>query len=490
MNLLETPSSVSEISLPDETGWHHDRPRAASTHRPMLPFQLRIHRCLCILICSIIFEGLARKVAPPSLDIAIFFFKDLVAVILLLTCLTDSLNTVATRWLRVMGLLSLLLGPCILATAIHDPWLAVFGAKQYLLYPIVAVAVCAAYLPNHHRHFFSLFKWTTLSVILTTVVAIAQNRLPASSWLNMSVGGDDLSNFAAGGYLRVSSTFAFVGQYCYYLNALCYCLPVYFYLNKFFRGPPANFKILILIGLLIVGTFVTGSRSSVIGNAGILCAAGLLLVVGGGSRAMSKIIIPLIMGIALYSLIQAQYPEFFAAYQARVTGTGEASHSIEMKKRILNGLLDWTDGTVEAPPSLFGYGLGVMSNGSDKFSNYAADWRNGGYWTETDQATTFFEGGWYLIIVWYGFRLWIIIHTLATVLNLYRLEFRIAACFAWGYIFIMGMTGTLAIQPTIAFWWWLAVGLIFCLRCFDREHMKNKRTLRPKVMEKPIKSWA
>ena len=389
-----------------------------------------------------------------------------------------------------MGVLCVLLAPCIFLTVTKDPLLAVFGAKQYLLYPSLAAAMCAAYLPNHHRHFFSLFKWVALSVILTTLVAIAQNRLPASSWLNMTVSGDDLSKFSAGGYQRVSSTFAFVGQYCFYLNALCYCLPVYFYLNKVFRGPSANFKMLILIGLFIVGTFVTGSRTSVVGNAGILFAGGFLLAVGGGLQAVSKVIIPLITGIALYGLIQSQYPELFAAYQARVSGTQEASHTIEVKNRILNGLLDWTEGTVEAPPSLFGYGLGVMSNGSDKLSDYAAEWRYGGYWTETDQATTFFEGGWYLVIIWYGFRLWIIIHTLATVLKLRRLEFRIAACFAWGFVLVIGVAGTLAIQPTQAIWWWLAVGLIFCLRQFDLEQRKNRQILRPKVMENLNKSWS
>jgi hypothetical protein len=442
----------------------------------MSPFQLRIHRCLCLLIFSMIFEGVARKLVPSSLGAAIFFFKDLVAAILLLMLLTGKPNAAARRWLGVMGGLFVLLGPCILLTAVKDPLLAVFGTKQYILFPTVAVAMCAAYLPYHPRQFFSLFKWIALSVIITTLVAVAQNQLPASNWLNLSVGGDELGNFAAGGYLRVSSTFPFVGQYCDYLNALCYSLPVYFIFNKVFSGRAASIQTIILIGLAIVGTFVTGSRTSVIGNAGILSAAGLLLIICGGLRAISKMIIPVVCGIALLALIQSQYPEFFAAYQARVSGTGEASHTIEMKKRILSGLLDWTDGTVEAPPSLFGYGLGVMSNGSDKLSNYAADWRRNGYWTETDQATTFFEGGWYLVFVWYGLRFWVIISSLALVTKLRRLEFRIVACFVWGYILVIGVTGVLAIQPAVAIWWWLAVGLITCLGHFDRVQRKNKQT--------------
>jgi hypothetical protein len=433
-----------------------------------------IHRCLCLLIFTVVFEGLARKVAPASLGILIFFFKDFVTVVLLLLCLTGKTNAEAARLLNVMGVLLMLLSPCILLTAFHDPLLAVFGIKQYILFPTVAVAMCAAYLPDHRRQLFSLFRLIAFSVIVTTLVAIAQNRLPADNWLNLSVGGDDLSGFSAGGYLRVSSTFPFVGQYCYYLNALCYCLPAFFCFNKLFGSRAATIQIFVLIGLSVIGTFVTGSRGAVIGNAAILSAGGLLLVLCGGGKALVKVIVPAAVGIVLLGVMQSQYPEFFAAYQARVDGTSEASHSIEIEKRVEGGLLGWADGSVEAPPSLFGYGLGVMSNGSDKLSAYAAQWRRSGYWTETDQATTFFEGGWYLVLVWYGFRFWIIFRSFALAFKMRLLEFRIMAYFAWGFILITGVMGTLAIQPQLAIWWWLAVGLIVCLDRFDRERPAKK----------------
>ena len=442
----------------------------------MTSFQLRIHRCLCLLVLSMIFEGVARKLAPQSVGILIFFFKDLVAVVLLFLCLTGKPNPEASRWLGVMGKFSALLVPCILLTAVNDPVLAVFGAKQYILFPIVAVAMCAAYVPNHRRELFSFFRLIVLSLFVTTLVAVAQNRLPADNWLNLSVAGDDLSGFSAGGYLRVSSTFSFVGQYCFYLNAMCYCLPVYFYFNKFFHGWAPNVQTVVLIGLTIVATFVTGSRASVIGNATMLSVGGLLAAFCGGGRGLIKIIAALIVGALLLLALQSLYPEFFAAYQARVEGHSESSHTVEIEKRVIGGLLDWTDGWEEAPPSLFGYGLGAMSNGSEKISAYAARWRDAGFWTETDQATTFFEGGWYLVLVWYGFRFWVVIHSLTLVLKLRDLEYRFIGCLAWGFISIIGLQGTLSIQPPLSIWWWLAVGLIICLGHFDRGQPGKKQT--------------
>jgi hypothetical protein len=433
--------------------------------------QRSIHKLLCLLILTVIFEGVARKMAPESLKIVIFFSKDLLTVVLLLLCLRGEPNFEASRLLGVMGRMILLLAPCVALTAFHDPVLAAFGVKQYALFPTVAVAVCMAYIPNNYRQFFSLLRLIAFSVIVTTGIAVAQNRLPATNWLNLSAGGDDMSIFSAGGYLRVTSTFPFIAQYCYYLNALCYCLPAYFCFNNLFKARARTVQIIILLSLSIIGSFVTGSRGSVVGNAGILSAAGLFCAFFAGARALIKVLVIAGLGMVLVGLLQSECPEFFAAYKARVDGTGEASHTIEMEKRIEGSLLGWTQGALSSDASLLGNGLGVMSNGSDKISLYAATLRSGGNWTETDAATTYYEGGWYLMFVWYGFRLWVIVHSVAQVRKLHLLEFRLVACCAAGFVLIIGVTGTLAIQPPLAIWWWLAVGLITCLVHFDRERL-------------------
>jgi len=54
--------------------------------------QLRIHRCLCALVLTLLFEGIVRKLAPSFLGIGIFFLKDLVGVVLLYLCLQGTRN--------------------------------------------------------------------------------------------------------------------------------------------------------------------------------------------------------------------------------------------------------------------------------------------------------------------------------------------------------------------------------------------------------------
>jgi hypothetical protein len=436
----------------------------------MSKLQRQVHRLLCLLCITLTFEGVARKIAPQSLGILIFFLKDFVTLILLVLCLKSKANPEAAALIRLMGTLAMLLLPCVALTALHDPLLAIFGLKQYALFPAIAIAVCVAYIPNGYREIFTLFRFFAFSVVATSCIAVAQNKLPAANWLNLSVAGEDLSGFSAGGYLRVSSTFSFVGQYCYYLNAICYCLPVFFFFSHGFQVRATTLQIVALTGLFIIGTFVTGSRAAVIGNAVILFAGALLAAVLAGAKALPKLIFLGVVGGILLVVMQAQYPEFFAAYQARATGTAEASHEAEIQNRVQNDLFGWTKGTAISPPTLFGYGLGVMSNGPEKFSAYAASWR-GGFWTESDQATTLFEGGWYLVLVWNGLRLWVIIYSLKQVLKINDLEIRLAACFPLGFVIVMGVVGTLAIQPPLAIYWWLAVGIVTWLSYLDGRKM-------------------
>jgi hypothetical protein len=461
MNFVESPQFVR-------------RARLAATGSPSTPMsssQRQIHHLLCLLVSSVILEGVARKLVPHALGIVIFFSKDILTLVLLGRCLKSKLNVDAHYLLGAMRLLVLLLLPCVLLTALHSPLLAFFGLKQYALFPTIAVAMCIAYLPSHVAELFFLFRLIALSVLVTTGVAVVQNKLPSASWLNLAVTGEEMSEFSAGGYLRVSSTFSFVGQYCFYLNALCYGLPAYFYLSALMRPRGTKWQGLALLGSFIVGMFVTGSRQAVLGNAAILGLAGVLLGKFAGGKALAKVLALVAVGGVLFFVIRSQHPEFFGAYEARTSGEAEQANRAEVKERITGGLLGWTGGSEDAPPSLFGYGLGVMSNGSDKLSSYAARWRASGFWMETDQGTTFFEGGWYLMFVWYGFRLWTMVYCLGLLRKMRSVEARSMTCFALGFIVIIGTVGTLGMQPPLSVWWWLAVGLVVCLANYDRARL-------------------
>jgi hypothetical protein len=448
-----------------------------------------LEKLLWLLVTLLVFEGFLRRlVGGGSAGLVIFFGKDLVCLVMLGLVAQIPTNEVRRRLAGPLLVLALGLLPLIVYTATHGPVLAVFGAKQHLLWSVVALASVSAYLPDRPRQLFGLLTWLALLVIPTTLMAVYQQRLPAEHWLNASPDGTSLSGFSSAGFLRVSATFSFVAQYGMFLNALCYALPAAF-------SAPSRSKLwalikspLVLLPLMLVGIYITGSRSAVVGSATIVLAGLPLLLVRGGSRAMLPILGLMVIGVISLLVAREQFPEFFAAYDERSRDREGESHTENVIQRVSSGMLDWVGGSWWAPATFFGYGLGVMSNGSERVSSYAAEWREGGFWTETDQATVLFEGGYYLIVLWYGFRLWVIWLSLSWVMAMRQPRLILPAAFAAGLVVVMGVVGTLSIQPPQAIWWWLAVGTIGCLHQFDAVHpraVERKGLLPPRPVFSP-----
>jgi hypothetical protein len=102
-----------------------------------------------------------------------------------------------------------------------------------------------------------------------------------------------------------------------------------------------------------------------------------------------------------------------------------------------------------------------MSNGASQVSAYAAYIRTKVIWTEGDVPTTFWEGGLYLALIWYGFRLSLIILCYNMWRSLKHSGLFTAACVPFAYVIIHGMIDQFGLQPPLSIWWWFAIGLIF-----------------------------
>ena len=426
----------------------------------------RLQHWLLFLVLVLTFEGLLRKKAPPGLKQVIFFLKDFIAIWLAVQ-LARMRRPPAIQFLSTAyATTAILMIPLIIATALHDPILALFGAKQYLLFPIVGLAVFMAFESATREEILRFFRWIALLVIPTSLIALLQSRLPSDHWLNLSVGGTSLEGFSAGDKLRVSSTFPFVAQYCMFLNAQLFISAITL---SHIRNLSRVWKIvcLSLLPLLVIGSYITGSRGAVVGNTVIVLLAATLAMTKLQSRVALRLAL-LVAGLYLAFVgMKHLFPSAFIAYGVREEGR-LVGFSQEVQTRTMGSLFDWAPIT-DAPPSFLGYGLGVMSNGSDTLSHYAAGWRSGGAWTETDFATTLFEGGYYLMVVWYGFRYFVIYQTARRFLRGVQGDLAISAAFCLGYVIVVGFTGTLGIQPPVAIWWWLGVGtsLVLWWKCVE-----------------------
>jgi O-antigen ligase len=415
---------------------------------------------LIALTVLLTFEGLVRKLEPGSIGILIFLLKDVLILFMGFQLVTrHKLNPTFIFLSYAYVVLCVLLLPNIIMTASHDPLLAVFGAKEYLLYPIVALSVIAAFQNATMDQVVRFCRVVAFLMIPAGLVAMVQTQLGASSWINMSVEGTSLEDFSSAGHLRVSSTFSFVAQFCAFLNMQMFM--VFFAFYGFSKMKSRLWKLIFLapVPLLVISSYLTGSRGAVIGNSAVLVIA---MVLGCLRFEFGKVLRFAWIGglIAVVALaFQAFFPSLMRTYSVREQGH-VFGVSDEIVTRVYQSFFNWMSDASTTP--FFGNGLGIMSNGSDAISPYSRTFRLSG-WTETDFATTLFEGGPYLIFVWYAFRFYILFETTRRFLFQTSRELFLPGAFCQAYVILVGMTGTLGIQPPIAIWWWLSVGLSIIL---------------------------
>ena len=450
---------------------------------------------LYMLVATLVFEGILRKLVPP-LRTPLFFFKDFLCLIVIFKLTSLKLKDMTERLRKIWSLLFFLFLPLILFTSFKDPVLAVFSAKQYLLYVVTGLLVAVSF-PVFRETQFRLFLFlVTLLIIPTTFVAILQNALPSSHWLNLSVGGDSLAGFSAAGFLRVSSTFSFTGQYSWFITAETFFLAASFFLppdKKFGLGNNFNtiaYSVLIL--MLITGAFITGGRTAVLGSAATL-TLGFFFLASKRPQWLFKGVLILVLCVGGIVAIRTIKPEFFMVYDERASGSKEVSHNQEVTSRVLGGFTEWVSWFEKEEPLSFwlGNGLGIMSNGVSQISSYAAKIRSTGFWTEGDMATTFWEGGIYLVILWYGFRIWVMLMAFRLWNQLKDKLLVSAASVPLAYIIIQGCSAPFAIQPPLSIWWWFAIGLIIVIKRFDQYRLQlmlseRKRILREKSILQTI----
>lgn len=436
-------------------------------------FSLQCRQLLYALVLTLVFEGIIRKLIPSALGIGLFFLKDILCFAALFILFNKKFRSFERRMYNMSQMLFLAFIPLIIYTGNFDVRLSAFGPKQYMLFIVIALLVPSAFPVDKEEEFKKFCAFLALLLLPTTLVAMLQNALPPTHWLNLGVGGDSLKAFSAAGYLRVSSTFSFTAQFSWFLNFVCvffmirfFLLPVY--ANKFLKMVERLMPI-ILGSMLIVGAFITGGRTAVLGCGSCLALGFLISGLRSPQWLFSKgILVGAIAALGLVVLSAAK-PEFFAAYTARSQGTETMSHADEVESRVLGGFVDWVGWFENQKLSSFllGNGLGVMSNGSDQISPYAKEIRSSGFWTESDIASTFWEGGLYLAVIWYGFRLAVILFSIEIWRTLKKTSYALASSFLLSYIIITGIIGTLGIQPPVAIWWFLCIGALITIKNFD-----------------------
>ncbi|HXC61711.1 MAG TPA: hypothetical protein VNV63_03470, partial [Nitrospiria bacterium] len=118
----------------------------------------RLRQLIFGMVILLTFEGLARKAAPTEFRVPLFFLKDFLTLAMAFYVFRMPMAPmIQSLWGGYMAMVVLLI-PSILVTAWHDPLLAIFGAKQYLLYPIVGFAMFMAFENSGRAEIHAFFR--------------------------------------------------------------------------------------------------------------------------------------------------------------------------------------------------------------------------------------------------------------------------------------------------------------------------------------------
>ncbi|MFA9191515.1 hypothetical protein AAGV28_09050 [Flavobacterium sp. FZUC8N2.13] len=420
--------------------------------------EAKARKLIYVLLVVLVFEGVLRK-ALPVLGIGIFFLKDLLCIVGLYFFVQTKLSVISKKTANFFKAVIIFMYPLLLYNLFIDPILLVWGGKLYLLYFVMAILMTIAFPANYKNRFGFFSNLFATLIVVTVLTGVLQLNLPATHWLNRSVGGGSLEAFSSAGLLRISSTFSFTAQYSFFLVFACALFLAFFFINIKNKKSSLLFLFIQLgvLLLLMIGGFNTGGRSAVLGIVSIIIIGFICIGLNNPFFALKKTIIPILIFLFVFPLIQIWKPEYFAAYTERSSGNKNEG----ILDRVLEPFIQLKSS------SFLGHGLGVMTNGSDKISSYAASIRNAGFWTETDFSTIVWEGGLYLIVIWYGFRLFVIFTSFRILLSIKDNNFYSAGAFLFAYILVQGLIGTLTIQPPIAIYFWICFGALICIQKFD-----------------------
>ncbi|PHQ28279.1 hypothetical protein [Leeuwenhoekiella nanhaiensis] len=439
-------------------------------------YPILLQRLCYSLFILLIVEGLLRKLVPGLVSTLIFFGKDIILAYALVQLLRiKQVSLESNKYNRVVRILLALFIPLLVIHAFYDPVLVPWGLKQYVFYAITGSLLISAFIDGDFERFVRFFKTLSFFIIPTVIIALIQLQLPATHWLNRAVDGGNLSGFAAAGFLRVSSSFSFTGQFSFFLHFISAVVFSLLYFPELRassgvkRSTFTKFLPVLYLGCLILGVFVTGGRTAVFG-AGSVFALGLIFsLFKNQSFVLKKSVVPILGLLALLLLLPVFKPDAFAAYTQRSSGYNGQSNTEEIQGRVLGSFTGGFKNILQEDNPIafvFGKGLGVMTNGVDQISRYAARIR-ANIWTETDFATTAWEGGLYLIVVWYGFRIYMFLYCWQRWRRIRDRGLSMCAAFFLGYILVTGLVGTLSIQPPVSIYWWGAIGIVILLQHYD-----------------------
>lgn len=322
------------------------------------------------LVVVVIIEGAVRKWFMPSASDLVYFYKDILMIVILFGYFKRRGKTplVIKRQLKsvtlLLGIFMLYaLGSMGLPGGPH-PVIGLLGFKAYCLYIPLAFLIPRAF-PSKEE-LLNFLKWYLLLVLPVAIIGVMQflESDPQSTLNRYAVAEETTgrANIAVFGtaaevyFVRITSTFSYITGLTVYLPVIfAMLLGVTSLSAKHDVKRSIKFLYYGAVGATVVSAFMTGSRSCVLSIVVIAIVFYFFTAQRNTFRRLQQIAI---VGVILYVALTTLFPQAYDAFYNRTFGSEDrVSEGWDRVSSVLNLPIEES-----AYAGLLGYGIGLTQN--------------------------------------------------------------------------------------------------------------------------------
>jgi hypothetical protein len=433
------------------------------------------------LLVLIIVEGAIRKWFLPSFAELVYFYKDVLMVVILVGYFTQRRKApfVIKRQLKFFFavITAFLIYACAVVVNPSAPHLfaSLFGLKAYCLYMPLVLLVPRMFTTK--EKLINFLRWYLVIALMVAALGVWQfmdsnpdSALNRYAWSDEAVGNvvQDTAVFAdsSGNYfVRITSTFSFVSGLTVYLPIVFALLLGLTSLGAT-RTLPASVRLLyyLTIGAAVATAFMSGSR-------GVIVNLGLVTIVfyafTSMKNAMRRLRQAVVGGVLIFLTLIVVSPQAVDALYQRAFGGEE---QIEEGRARIAAVFDFP--FEEAGyAGAFGYGIGATQNSVPALMSRLGLTHTGEpipIPVESESSRVMLELGVIGFLLFTLMRLGILITLWRACVSIRETEMKAlaVACFA-GLLFPLIAGGAVVIHTQNVYQWFL-IGMVFALLNADK----------------------
>jgi hypothetical protein len=291
------------------------------------------------LLVIVIVEGAIRKWFLPSASELIYFYKDFLMIVIVISYLTKKRKTpfLIKHQVKFFSI-TLIAFTLYVVAAISNPGLphplvGLLGVKAYLLY--VPLAFLVPRMFTSKEKLVDFLKWYLIIALPVVALSMMQfvdsdsnSALNRYAWDEQTIASTGtemgVANFldsAGASYVRVTGPFSYISGLTIYLPTV-FALLLGLISQRSIRDLPKTFKWIyhLILAAIVAAAFMTGSRGAVV-------ALGMIALIFYAFASKKDLLRRLrqaaIGGVLVYILLTAFFPQAYDALYTRAFGEDE-----------------------------------------------------------------------------------------------------------------------------------------------------------------------